>query len=198
MLVGFVRLLELDGSIWIKVMGGATLAVGAIGGYLLLKWLVTIPAQVFVEAEQLVVHFKSRPKTLLIPFIEVAHFKYKSLRDREEFVFKLENGRNIKISSNKLFGPIGDFIGLVQAVENAANKYRQQNPLVLKRSCSFFERPASTVLLGVATIVLLMVFGKLLLGGNASAGSLIGAIGAYISYLGPWLAAADRRKQATS
>ena len=188
-------MLTFENSGLVKAVEAGLVAAAAVGSYQLLKQLVTRQAKVEVWPDQVVVHYHGRPQPLSIPFADVEYYKCTSLRDREELVFRLRNSATLKISANRLFGPIGDFAGVVCALEYAAESYQQRNPSAMIRACSFFERPAATVLLGVATALLLLVIGKVISDDRTSIGSLLGAVGAYLTYLGTWWSATNRRSQ---
>ena len=176
---------------FVGVLGG-----GGYGGYLLLKLVVIRKAAVLVEAELLTVKYYNEEKAVIIPFANVVSYKYKSLRDREELCFKLiDHWRQKKISANKLFGSIGNFTELVNAVEYATAEYRSQHVALMVRERSFFEKRISTILLVFATIFISWLILKLVYEGLPAKGNPLIALGAYITYLGTWFAARERRNQ---
>ncbi|RSK45075.1 hypothetical protein [Hymenobacter rigui] len=194
-LLGTLAILTSEVPGLVKVAEAGLLMVVAVGGYLVLKRLVIQQATVEVWAERVVVHYHSRSQPSVIEFAEVKHYKHKSLRDREEIVFRLANKASRKISANQLFGSIGDFAGLVQALETVAGRYQQLHPGSMVRARSFFERRISTVLLIVITFLLLLFVSKSLFNASVPTVNILGAAGAYLSYLGSWWTAGKGRSQ---
>jgi hypothetical protein len=194
-LVGVVTVLNSEGSGLTKAVEAGLMAAAAVGSCLLLKQLVTRRANVEVWPERVLVHYQGRQQPLLILFAEVEHYTYKSLRDREELVFRLRNKVSRKISANRLFGPLGDFDGLVQALESAATQYRQHDDFAMTRARSFFERPIATILLVVATILLALLIGTQLITKQSTEGMLLSAAGVYLTYAASWWNATVRRNQ---
>jgi len=198
LIVSTVYCLEFKFGVVLSII---VIAGGGYGGFSLLKKLVIHRAIVSVFSDHLIVRHLNTDSIVIIPFSDVLNYKYSLQRDREELLFTLVSGRakvkkKVKISSNTLFGSIGDFSGLVRAIEQAASRYHQQYPTAMVRGKSFFEKRIATVLLVVTPVMFILAVIKMVHDNRPVQGDMLIAVGAYTTYSGLWYAARKRRNEA--
>ena len=102
----------------------------------------------------------------------------------------------LKLRTPGIFAKSGDFVGMVVAFEQAAAAAPNANGAQVHREKSFFEKPISTYLLVLVTLLLGAMGLSILQGKRPMQGSLISAVGVYVTYAAAWWVAAKRRNQA--
>jgi hypothetical protein len=73
-----------------------------------------------------------------VSFARVATYRYMETRGVHWMIFTMTTGNKIKIAGNDLFGAIGAFPEMVQAIEQAAQLQQQLNSRVMVRDGSLF------------------------------------------------------------
>lgn len=172
-----------------------TLLSGGFIAYRLLKWWVKYEVVVLVRRDDIVVQHLSDGKEITIPFVRLISYRHESYNGGQQLKLTLTDGQKLKFSANEIFGRVGDFGGLVQAIEQATTNRRNENAAVITREPGFFERPISTIMLVVVTALYALLIGKIVRDDLPIQGNMITGVGVYITYLGAWLAASKRRNQ---
>ncbi|GAB3857694.1 hypothetical protein GCM10028822_31830 [Hymenobacter terrigena] len=176
------------------------LGVLAVGGYLsyqVLKRWVRHEVTMVVRPDQVIMEQVRDGAVTIIPFADLAAYRYESFRGREVLFFKLASGRKVKLVAHDAFGETGDFTGFARAVEQAIETYSEENnaATAIIRQPGFFERPISTIMLVVTTGLFVWFIVKIVRNDLPLHGNMVASFGAYVAYLGAWLAATKRRNQ---
>ena len=195
LVVAFVGLSFIQNATLALLWAVVVLGVGGYWGYLRLKRWAFYEAVACIENGQLLVQRLDTEKVTTISFADVASYRYTSFNNATELRFKMLSGAKEVIKANNFFGEIGDFIGLDVAIEQVSAQLHHQNPLVMTREKSFFEKPVSTYFLVIITIIVGVLIWSIAHSNRPIRGNLFTGLGGYISYLAAWLAAAERRKQ---
>ena len=182
-------------SNWQTTVGIITLLGGGFIAYRLLKWWVKYEVVVLVRADDVMVQHVSDGKEVTIPFASLVSYRHESYNGGQQLKLKLTDGHKLKLSANDVFGRVGDFGGLLQAVEQATANYKNENAAVIIREPGFFEKPIATILLVVVTVLYAFLIGKIVRNDLLIQGNMITGVGVYITYLGAWLAASKHRNK---
>jgi len=179
----------LAGGYLVAVLGG-----GGWLGYRAYKKLAIISAKVLLSDSAIEVVDHDNNQLLAVPYTAISAYRYQSMNEAEELRLTLTDTQRVKIRSNNRLVTVGDFAGMVAAFEaHQRQGLAAAGALSVKREKAFFEKPVSTVLLVVVTSLLILICWNVTHGSRPFSGSLIGAIGSYLTYLAGWLAAAKRR-----
>ena len=180
---------------WQTAAGLITLLGGGFIAYRLLKWWVKYEVVILVRKDGIIVQHISDGKEISISFASLVSYRHESSNGGQQLHLKLTDGHKLKLSANDVFGKVGDFSGLVQAIEQATANRRNENAAVIIREPGFFEKPISTIMLVVVTALYALLIGKIVHDDLPIQGNMITGVGVYITYLGAWLAASKRRNQ---
>ena len=172
-----------------------SLVGGSLLAYLLIKKWAKYKVVVTVGVDQVNLHYLNSNRKTTILFGSLLSYRYETFNGRLVLCFRLINSRKVKMVAHDMFGKVGDFTGLVQAVEQAVKQYRGHNTLAIIREKGFFEKRISTVILVAVTLLYGCLIWKIIHQVLPIRGSMITGLGIYIAYLGAWLAASKRRNQ---
>lgn len=182
-------------SNWQTAAGLITLLGGGFIAYRLLKRWVKYEVVISVGRDDIVVQQAADRKEVTISFASLVSYRHESSNGVQQLHLKLTDGHKVKLSANDVFGKVGDFGGLVHAIEQATTNRRNETAVVIIREPGFFEKPISTVLLVVVTALFALSIGKIVRDDLPIQGNMVTGVGVYITYLGAWLAASKRRNQ---
>ncbi|HEX8507375.1 MAG TPA: hypothetical protein VF630_18570, partial [Hymenobacter sp.] len=162
---------------WALAGGLIALLAGGLGAYRLLRWWAKYEVVVFVKEDQIAVQYIAEEREKIILFSELASYRYESFNGREVLCLKLRDGSKVKMVANDVFGKVGDFSGLSQAVGRAVDGYRGDEASVIVREPSFFEKPISTIMLVVVTALYVALICKIVWDDLPISGNMITGVG---------------------
>ncbi|TFZ67787.1 hypothetical protein E4631_07415 [Hymenobacter sp. UV11] len=183
----------LAGAYIVAVLGG-----GGWLGYQAYKKLVIVSAKVLLSDTAIQVVDQDK-ELLVVPYDTIKAYRYQSFNDAEELRITLKNNERLKIRSNSKLTKVGDFSGMVAAFEAQLTQRQDLGAIeAVTREKSFFEKKISTWLLVAMTVLIGMLTVDLMTGTHSKRpGSLFMVYGNYLIYLGAWIAASARRKEAS-
>jgi len=171
------------------------------GGYLgwrAYKRAAVVPARLTITPTQLLIE-DLRPAPRLsraLPLADIAAYRYSNYNDVRELRLSLTAAPVLKLRSTGMMAPAGDFEGMLATFEQAISALPNPAGLASRREKSFFEKPVSTYLLVVFTLVLAGAGWLLVTSNRPLKGNMLGVLGSYLAYLAAWRAAAGRRNAA--
>jgi hypothetical protein len=203
-LLGSFALLGISGWVITQVDNKALLLLfltGIVGGGGYLGWraykrAAVVPARLTITPTQLRVE-DLRPVPRLshtLPLADIATYRYSNYNEVQELRLLPVAAPLLKLRSAGMVAPAGDFAGMLAAFEQAIGALPNPANMASRREKSFFEKPISTYLLVLFTLLLAGAGWLIFTSGRALKGNMLGVLGTYLAYLAAWRAAAERRK----
>ena len=171
------------------IMGG-----GGYAGWRAYKQAAVVPAVVTITPTELRVE-DLRPEPRLsqtVRLADITTYLYSNFNNTEELRLNRADAPPLKLRSTGALAKYGDFGALLAAFEQAMGAAPHPFGEATRREKSFFEKPISTYLLVVFTLVIAGLALTLTRGGGVH-GNVFGVAGAYFAYVVAWRAAAARR-----
>ncbi|MGI4871975.1 MAG: hypothetical protein ACRYFX_12455 [Janthinobacterium lividum] len=180
---------------WLKVVA----IVGIVGGGGYAGWqaykrAAIVPAVVTITPTELRVE-DLRPEPRLsqtVRLADVTTYLYSSYNNTKELRLNRADAPPLRLRSTGLAKTNG-FAPLLAAFEQAIGATPNPTGVAARREKSFFEKPISTYLLVVFTLVVAGAFFAVFTSKGRVHGNVFGGIGAYVAYVVAWRAAAVRR-----
>lgn len=187
--------LQIDNKALLLLVLVALLGGGGYLGWRAYKQAALVPALLTITPARLQIE-DLRPEPRLSQTLRLADiitYRYSSYNNTEELRLNLPDAPPLKLRSAGALAKSGDFRGMLAAFEQAMNEAPSPTGVATRRERSFFEKPVSTYLLVVFTVVIGIVGVAIFTSHRPLQGNLLGVIGTYVAYVVAWRAAAPRR-----
>lgn len=202
LLLGSFALLGL--SIWALMQAGAMvgglLALAIVGGGGYAGWrayqrAAVVPLQLTITPTEL--HLEDlRPVprwSQTVRLGDITTYRYYNVNNTEELRLNRAGMSPLKLRSAGILADGSNLAALVAAFEQAIEAVPQPAGLGVRRERTFFEKPISTYLLGLFTLLFAALAWEIVSGALPVRGSLFTALGSYVTYVAAWRLAAARR-----
>ena len=193
--LGGMSLLSFDKNLTTGWMVVALLG-GIYGLFRLTKTVGSEAKCVTLNADRLVVLNRRTGVEQHVPFTAIASYRFLAFNGAEELRLKLKDDSKVKIGISTQLHSEQDLTELVREFEAALGQHQQDQPSPASlREKTFFEKPMSTVLLGLMAVPLAVMTWFIILDPSTVKGSTFMGYSGFIAYLVAWYAARERRRQ---
>ncbi|AMR26729.1 hypothetical protein A0257_06140 [Hymenobacter psoromatis] len=168
------------------------------GGYLgwrAYRRAAIVPAVITLTPNELRIEdLRPEPRlTQTLRLADISTYRYSNFNNTEELRLNRADAPPLKLRGAGALAKGADLSALLAAFEQAMGAAPNPTGVAVRREKSFFERPVSTYLLVIFTLIIgalaLAIFGN----GGGIHGNVSGVIGGYAAYVVAWRAAAARR-----
>ncbi|MBF9221392.1 hypothetical protein [Hymenobacter ruricola] len=193
--IGVAGLAYIRGGAGLVWFGIAVIA-GLFAGILSIQKIAAEPIFLNISDSELsVINRKSGEKRKVL-FQAVTSYRVFAHNGAEELRLRIHNEPKLIIDANTWLRKSDNAEGIVSTFETALRAYQTQHNLpILPRENSFFDKPAATILLVIATGWIVYSVWIVSQSRNPNFAALTNGLLGYLTYLGFWLSAAKRRKQ---
>lgn len=171
--------------------------LGGIYGLLkLLKKLGAEPLVIDLSADGLAIHNQKTNVAQQVTYADITAYRFSDYNQTQELRLTLKNAEQIKISVNSQLHNNQGIAELLQEFEHRLAVHQELQPEqapVAQREKSFFEKPISTVLLGLISAVMAWLTWMVFTSPQPVKGSVFTSYAFYLSYVAAWYAARERR-----
>jgi hypothetical protein len=201
-----VMVMAIKTSDWLLVDASKNLhlawfMVVILGGMFLLyrigKAVSAVPMLVTVAQDHLTIAKPKSGEETRVPFAQIVAYRASSFNGAETLRLTLKDERKLQVKINSRLYEGQDFSGMVAAFEAAVGNFQQlAGPaVVVRRERNFFEKPLSTLLLGLLTAGLAWAVWAIVSKALPVKGNMFALLSSYLAYFAAWYAARERRNQ---